>query len=777
MSVAETVIALVLAFVAMYGLGIPLAWLLPAPDSSPWVHRIAVGPVYAILLTSVVAWGLRMIGIPLHPLQLGALVVGAWAVAWVRTGSRWQVRTALRHAGAPALMVGTSGILWVASLVGYGLYLPNRDFKNHAYWVAQVASARTSDSRVILRSSPLDPMLESRGGYPLGLHTLLGWSLPTTDWESVGITAAAAVLATSISLPLAMVTLSRMWDPDRLLGILAGFAVIALPGVTSAFRIGAVPMMVGTGLYAASLAVLWLWLRSPSRASMGALAAVGSGLLVLHVAEAVGLALVMLACIPGWLWRRRRGLGPRSWMAMFAVATGALLVGFLYVRPLLGVFGGSFVWDVEENTFGPVTAPLVALMRSVSNRLMIGQLWVPLVLAAIWIAYKRRLSLYPMAALAPSLGLAVVAGAAFVPDWVRPLAAPWYGAIGRVSLMTAPPAILMACLTLVALIRHAGGLAVDGRGRLIKVVSVALAAAMLVLPVSDLLPERRGSLFAKLAGAGDTRTLARELRDRLDVGQSVLTFEGDGGPLLFAFARVPIQTGGSPYEADLAPLYRVAIMGLGRLSDPDVADAMDALGIGYIAIGTTSAVPDDDGGLRRRQPAGPAGAVGGHARLRHGCPCVPAGFLMTREFAGALSLAGLLVAFGVAGAARSGIEGRAGQIIFVPMAEFDQSAVRAGPTLEVWSCEPGQAGLTVTGHIDPTSDNPVIAVTGGMERDPGARVGTALAMDGDPSQFGEVGDFVAVLPWATKESLFAVRLSQSEREYGPSQRCPGTGSG
>ena len=32
----------------------------------------------------------------------------------------------------------------------------------------------------------------------------------------------------------------------------------------------------------------------------------------------------------------------------------------------------------------------------------------------------------------------------------------------------------------------------------------------------------------------------------------------------------------------------MAIRGLGRLSDPDVADAMTELGIGYVAIGTTS---------------------------------------------------------------------------------------------------------------------------------------------------------------------------------------------
>jgi Family of unknown function (DUF6541) len=312
-------------------------------------------------------------------------------------------------------------------------------------------------------------------------------------------------------------------------------------------------------------------------------------LLVLHVAEAVGLALVMLACIPAWMWRHRREVGVRKWIVMLALAVGVAAVGFLYVRPLLEVFGGTFVWDVEANAFGPVTAPLVALMRAVSNRMTSGLFWVPLILVGIWIAHRHRLSKFPMGALAASLALAVVAGAAFVPDWLRPLAAPWYGAIGRVSLMTAPPAILIACLTLVAFIRRIGTLAVGGsRGRRLPLVSMALAATLLVLPVTDLVPERRGSLYAKLAGAGDTITVAHELVDNLGVRQSVLTFEGDGGTLLFAFARVPIRTAGSAYESELAGQYRVAIQGLGRLSDPDVANAMEALGIGYIAFGTTS---------------------------------------------------------------------------------------------------------------------------------------------------------------------------------------------
>jgi hypothetical protein len=150
---------------------------------------------------------------------------------------------------------------------------------------------------------------------------------------------------------------------------------------------------------------------------------------------------------------------------------------------------------------------------------------------------------------------------------------------------------------------------------------------------------------------------------------------------------------------------------------------------------------------------------------------------VTREFACAIAFSGLLVVVGAAGAARSDIEGRAGQIIFVPVPEIIGPADRAGPTLEVWSCEPGQEGWTVTGHIVPGTDDPVIAVSGGMEGQPGARVGMALAKDSAPSEFREVGDFQVLLPWATHDSVFAVQAVQPARGYGPTARCPSARTG
>lgn len=49
MTCARAALSLVLAVAALYGLGLPLAGLLPAPPASPRLHSIAVAPLLAIL--------------------------------------------------------------------------------------------------------------------------------------------------------------------------------------------------------------------------------------------------------------------------------------------------------------------------------------------------------------------------------------------------------------------------------------------------------------------------------------------------------------------------------------------------------------------------------------------------------------------------------------------------------------------------------------------------------------------------------------------------------
>jgi hypothetical protein len=583
----DIVVALLLAAAAMYGLGLPLAWLLPAPEDSAWVFRIAAGPLYAIVVTTAAAWLLRTVGIPLHPSQLLLLMVAAWSLAWWRTRRSWRVREALGRAQGPGLLVLLAGVGWFISLRGYGLYLPNRDFKNHAYFVAQVAFSQSSDSRLVLRAFPFDAPNAAPSGYPLGLHTLLGWALPTTTWNSVGVTAAAAILATSVTLPLAMIALARLWDPANVaLWWLAGLASIALPGMTASFAVGAVPLLVGTGFYAAGLAALWAWLVRPTASTGTAMVLCAFGLLYLHVAEAVALAYVALACLPALAWRRRARFDRRAGAAV-AVALGSIAVlTFVYIRPLLAALSGD-AFDIEPNDFGIAEALLLPVLMPVSGTPIPALLWLPLVMLGILIVYRRRMSAFPLVALGVAILLSVVASGSGLPPWLRPLAAPWYGAIGRTYLMAAPMVLLLGSLTLAEVLRvqartprRAGSMVLAG----------VLCLSLLAIPASQLVPMRRQALQATLAGAGDTPAVAGRLASLLAPGETVLNFEGDGGALLFAVGRLPIVS--ATADADSPGLaghpYSVAIRGLSKVSDPEVAVAMRDLGVGYLAVGTSS---------------------------------------------------------------------------------------------------------------------------------------------------------------------------------------------
>ncbi len=589
MTTMETIAALSIAAAAMYGLGIPLAWLLPAPTRAQWIHRIAIGPLYAIVLTTLCAWALRLMGIPLHPLQLVALLIGAWWLAWWRTRQDWRVREAVGQAQIPALIVTAAGAGWWFSLIGYGLYLPNRDFKNHAYYVAQVAFLRTSDSRLVTRALPVGPPEEAASGYPLGLHTLLGWALPTSTWNAVGVTAAAAVLGTAITLPLALVTLARLWDPDNTgLATMAGFAVVAMPGVAAPFNIGAVPLLMGTGFFATGLVVLWRWLRRPGIWTTLALLLGAIGLLYLHIAEAVALGFVALCCLPAWAWQRRSALTTGVWAALALAGTVALGASLTYVRPLLGVLGGSD-WENEPNTFGLLEAALITALVPVSRTSVVGLIWLVLVLVGLWVSHRRGLSYFPVVALAIPIGLGVVASGAGVPPWLRALSAPWYGAIGRVSLIAAPSIILLGCLTLSVIVQ--GWPHVRARGGVaVTLAALVVTAGSILLPARELVPMRRASLAATLAGAGDSPAIARQLADRVRPGGTVLNFEGDGGALLFPLARVPIVLAFWDPEnhSQEASDYEKAIRNLARVEEPEVAAAMSDLGVEYVVVGTSS---------------------------------------------------------------------------------------------------------------------------------------------------------------------------------------------
>lgn len=584
MGVGGTLGALVLAGIALYILGLPVALLLPAPETSQWVHRIAIAPVYSIGLAAAAAWLLRVAGIALHPAQLVVVGTLLWVAAWRYSHRWWRLREALQEAAGPAILVAMGGLTWVLSLAGYGLYLPNRDFKNHAYLVAQIAWTRTADYSVAFRASPVSDPSPS-GFYPLGLHTLLGWALPSTGGSTVALTAASAILVTAISTPLAFVTLARMWDGSTpMLWWAVGSVGVFMPGLTGTFKIGSVVLLVGAALYAAGLGACWLWVRGPSFGASISLGLVGSGLFALHVAEAVGLGLVTLACLPK-MFLRRGGVHDRR-VTLFVLLGVCLtvVVAWKPFRSLAGTLGQGFAWDIQSNENGPLTAGLVALVQQPGGMPVVAIVWVSLGLFGFWLAHVKRMSAFPLVAFLVPLVLGAIASMRGVPSWLNVITAPWYGSSSRVGLMAAASIALAASLALVTFVEASRGIGVRA---LVYVVGLSLVASL----AAQLVPARRGDLSSSLAGAGDTGAVADQLASRLRAGETVLNLEGDGTAALFAYSRIPVLSGLSLDQSvagDGALAGAPLTYELLRLSDPEVSRRMREANVAFIALGTTS---------------------------------------------------------------------------------------------------------------------------------------------------------------------------------------------
>lgn len=583
MTALEVLSGLLLAGVVLYGLGLPIAWLLPVPAHSPWVLRIAVAPLYAIAACFGSAALLGRLGLGLDPRLLVLVIAGAWVVAGWRTRRDWRLGEAIGAAGPPAVMIALSGVTWALSLQGYGLYLPNQDFKNHAYFVAQIAWTGSTDPSLVLRPSPISAP-ELVDFYPLGLHTALGWVLPNADYPTVAITAAAAVLVTSISMPLALVAMARHWaEGDRVLSWMAGSAGVLFVGLSTGFRIGSVVLLVAAALYAAALAVLWHWVTRPSTWSLLALGLCGLGLLVLHVAEAVGLALVAVITLPiAWRNRPRGALAPGAALALAVLAAIAVAGTLPMLDRLLGLLDTDLAWDLQANLEDPVTALLVAAGQQPAGNGWGRALWAALALAGFTVAARRRWSAFPLLAFVVPLVVGALCGLGGLPAWLDVLTAPWYGSAGRVGLMAMAPVALAGSLALAALV-EAGSKPSIRAAALVAAVGCASALAVQVVPA------RRVDLNHALAGAGDTAQIAGQLADLLLPGESVLTFDGDGTANLFAFARVPVTAGldQDPAAADPLPPSGLPLeQQLLRLEDPAVRSRLAELGVAYIALGS-----------------------------------------------------------------------------------------------------------------------------------------------------------------------------------------------
>ena len=393
MSIWEVTAGFLLAAAALYALGLPTG--LAASSPGPFALGLCGSRLRHFMRSSLPQWGLPHSGLAGVPLSRFSwpwwwLV---WVAAWLRTGRGWKLRGAVRRRVRPALMVAAIGRCSGGRLsTGFGLYLPNQDFKNHAYFVAQVAWTRSADTNLIVRASPISPP-ETTDFYPLGLHTLLGWALPSSDFSSVAVTAAAAVLVTSISMPLAVIALARAWrrGSDTLWWV-AGFVAVLFAALSNGFRIGSVVSLAAAGLYAGALAVLWEWVRRPRIPAAVAVAVCGVGLLVLHVAEAMGLALVAVACLP-IAWRARSGqpMGRRGVAALLILGVAGSLTAALMLRRMLGLLDTDLVWDLQPNLEDPVTAAVVAVGQEPGGSGWGRAIWVVLGVLGFAIAARSAL--------------------------------------------------------------------------------------------------------------------------------------------------------------------------------------------------------------------------------------------------------------------------------------------------------------------------------------------------------------------------------------------------
>ena len=582
MNAVDTGAAMLLAFGAMYGLGIPLAWMLPAPREAQWLFRICISPLYAIVIATAAGWLCGALGIPLHPGLLVAIAVLAWLVAWGRARERLMSATTLQGALLPSFTVLLAFAGWGLSLVRYGLYLPNRDFKNHAYFVAQVAFTRSADPSLILRESSASPPQDVLF-YPLGLHTLLGWALPHTTTNSVGVTAASVVLASSVSAPLALMVLARLWNPESaLLAGVAGFAAVCLPSLTSPFAIGSAVLIVATVLYIAALAGLWSWSRTPSWGGAVAVVLTAWGLFAMHVAEAVALIAIGLACLPAVMRRTGVAISRLHVVVLVVSLAVAAYVSWDTLQRLSGRLDAQ--WDLQANTESPVYGAAATLLSSTGASALWSIVWLSLAGVGLWIARDRGMSYFPLLAISVPLVFGSLAAWSGTPPLVNLLTAPWYGATSRVSLLVGGPLVLAGCLALTTITQAT-------RSSRSRVLASGLTVVTIAGLTVDVVPTRRQALAGSLAGAGDSLSVARDIAEELQPGETVVNLEADGTANLFAYARVPVleafafdETAGRPLEDPQARLSDQLM----RLSDPEVARRFADLNVAYIALGTTS---------------------------------------------------------------------------------------------------------------------------------------------------------------------------------------------
>ncbi len=274
---------------------------------------------------------------------------------------------------------------------------------------------------------PVDPDIPARRvgiRGRIGLQSLLGWALPTSDWNSLGVTAAAPLSAGMISLPLGLIVLARLWLPQsQALWVIAGAGGVLLPIFSSPFSVGSVSLMFGAAVFPAALASLWLLVQLPSWGRLAGFLAVGLGMAVTHLPEAASSrdsrCVGHPPCSCGACGSCR---SPGS--AFYSSRTCPGSRDCARLDCLHSLLRRDVTSDIQENTASLGLALAYPAFLASSGPTNVRILLILLVAAGIYLAFRLRMSALPVLVLGMCSVLSVGAVAAIARPSGAPLRSP-----------------------------------------------------------------------------------------------------------------------------------------------------------------------------------------------------------------------------------------------------------------------------------------------------------------------------------------------------------------
>lgn len=405
--------------------------------------------------------------------DVAAVRFGAWALpvllaptallAWRRRHASGEPLVDRSHVtvatpARAAVLVALAGV--VAGLAVWGLALrgvtsvpPNRDAKNHGFFVARIVDTGTIDPARVLVTDPVseEPAAEF---YPLAFHASAALARDVAGGPIAGLLTAWTALFAAVVTPLGLYALLRRLVPER--PLVAGFAALVTPFLAlfpnRPILWGGLSLIVGVALVPPALALLADAVtdtgpapggpdakRRPREAdgrwaavALGAVAVTGA--VATHSSQAAFLAVLAVPVLGFLLWARR---DPPTRLARAAgsLAVTALAAAVLYLPTIrLLASGASERADIRgANNLGFPEA----LGRIVT--LSVNTPAIPLVVLVLvlgGIGYAVRHAIAPSWMVAGAMCLVLFLASA-TPDGIweglRPLSAPWYWSYERTS--------------------------------------------------------------------------------------------------------------------------------------------------------------------------------------------------------------------------------------------------------------------------------------------------------------------------------------------------------